>query len=128
VIVSGQVNGRVTVASNNNVDIGGNISYLAAGQDVLGMIAANNVVVSSWVLNNLTWTGATLAQSGSWASYNNDGSHGTMTFTGSTATYPGGSMSMFPTRVYNYDPNLLYLPRPGSRPSRTPIPPCSSAR
>jgi Tfp pilus assembly protein PilX len=112
VIVSGQVHGRVTVASNNNIDIGGNISYVTPGQDVLGMIAASSVVVSYWVPNNLTWTGATLAQSGSWASYNNDGSHGTMTFTGSTATYLGGSMSMFQTRVYNYDPNLLYLPPP----------------
>jgi len=112
VIISGQVAGRVTVASNNNIDIGGNISYVTPGQDVLGMIAANSVIVCYWVPNNLTWTGATLAQSGSWSSYNNDGSHGTMTFTGSTATYLGGSMTMFQTRVYNYDPNLLYLPPP----------------
>ena len=40
IIISGQVHGRVTVASNNNIDIGGNISYVTPGQDVLGMIAA----------------------------------------------------------------------------------------
>ncbi len=112
VIVSGQVHGRVTVASNNNIDIGGGTSYVTPGQDVLGMIAANSVIVAHWVPNNLSWTGATLAQSGSWSSYNNDGSHGTMTFTGSTATKLGGSMTMFQTRIYNYDPNLLYLPPP----------------
>ena len=40
------------------------------------------------------------------------GTHGTMTFTGSTATNGGGSMSMFNTRVYNYDTNLLWLTPP----------------
>ena len=64
VIVSGQVHGRVTVASNNNIDIGGGTSYVTPGQDVLGMIAANSVIVGDWVPNNLNWTGAILAQSG----------------------------------------------------------------
>ncbi len=112
VILSGQVHGRVTVASNNNIDIGGNISYVTPGQDVLGMIAANDVVICHWVPNDLTWTGASLAQSGSWRSYNSDGSHGTMTYSGATATKLGGYMTMFNTRIYTYDPNLLYLPPP----------------
>jgi Tfp pilus assembly protein PilX len=112
IIVSGQVHGRVTVASNINVDVGGNISYVTPGEDVLGMIANVSIIVTHWVPNNLTWTAGTLAETGSWQSYNGDGSHGTMTFTGSTATKLGGSMSMFTTRVYNYDPNLLYLPPP----------------
>jgi hypothetical protein len=112
VIVSGVVNGRVTVASNNNLDIGGNISYVTPGQDVLGMIAENNIVVCYWAPSNLTWTGASLAETGDWQSYNSDGSHGTMTYTGSVATYGGGFMTMFTTRVYNYDPNLLFLAPP----------------
>ena len=35
-----------------------------------------------------------------------------MTFTGATATYGGGAMSLFATRVYQYDSTLLYLPPP----------------
>ena len=35
-----------------------------------------------------------------------------MTFTGATATYAGGAMSLFGTRVYQYDSTLLYLPPP----------------
>ena len=35
-----------------------------------------------------------------------------MTYTGSTATYGGGSMGGFNTRTYNYDSTLRYLPPP----------------
>jgi Tfp pilus assembly protein PilX len=112
IIVSGQVHGRVTVASNNNIVIGGNISYVTPGQDVLGLIAENNVIVPQWAPTNLTWTGAVLAETGTWESYSSDGSHGTMTFTGSSATDQGGDFTMFQTRVYNYDPNLLFLSPP----------------
>jgi hypothetical protein len=77
------------------------------------------------VPNTLTWRAATIAQSGTFRSYGydsqlrtsepnyvGDGKRTTMTFTGSTATYGGGSMSLFATRVYQYDSSLLYLPPP----------------
>jgi hypothetical protein len=112
VIVQGQVKGRVTVGSNDDVIIGGNISYVAPGVDVLGMVAKNEMLVPQWVSYDLTWTAATIAQTGQWRSWSNDGSHGTMTFTGSTATNKGGSMSMFDVRNYNYDTNLLFLQPP----------------
>ena len=35
-----------------------------------------------------------------------------MTFTGSTATLPGGVMDMFANRSYNYDSTLQYLQPP----------------
>ena len=111
-IVSGTVNGRVTVASNADVVIGGDISYVQSGDDVLGLVAANDVVVAQWAPSTLSWRAATIAQSGSWSSYSNDGSHSSMTFTGSTATYLGGSMTMFRTRVYQYDATLAYLQPP----------------
>ena len=38
----------MTVASNNDIDIGGNISYVTPGQDVLGIVAENNVVVAQY--------------------------------------------------------------------------------
>ncbi len=112
VVVSGQVNGRVTVGSNSNVVIADNISYVQDGDDVLGLVAANDMLVAQYVPNDLSWRAGTIAQTGSWRSWSNDGSHGTMTFTGSTATADGGSMSLFRTRVYQYDDTLYYLPPP----------------
>ena len=108
------MNGRVTVTSNNNIVIGNNISYQPSTNSVLGLVALNNMIVAYWTPNNLSWNAATIATTGQWtdtcgAFGYQCGTHGTMTFTGSTATNNGGSMSMFATRVYNYDPNLLWL-------------------
>jgi hypothetical protein len=111
-IISGQVNGRVTVVSNNNIIIGNNISYVTSGDDVLGLVANNNVEVAQYVPSTLNWNAATIAENGQFYSYSNDGSHSTMTFTGSTATKNGGSMGLFQTRNYNYDNTLLYLQPP----------------
>jgi hypothetical protein len=111
-IVSGTVNGRVTVASNNNIVIGGNIAYQTTGDDVLGLVAANDMIVAQWTPSTLSWRAATIAQSGGWRSYSNDASHSSMTFQGSTSTNLGGSMGMFQTRVYQYDDSLLYLQPP----------------
>ena len=71
-----------------------------------------SMLVASWVPTNLTWSAATIAQTGEWKSVGGSGTKGTMTFTGSTATALGGSMGMFDTRVYNYEPSLLYLQPP----------------
>jgi hypothetical protein len=110
------VKGQVTVVSNSDIVIGGNIDYVQAGVDVLGLIAKNNMIVAQWVskTQELKWKAATVAQTGSWRSYSSPYSptHGTMTFTGSTATAQGGFMTMFATRNYIYDSNLLYLQPP----------------
>lgn len=118
-VVSGTVNGRLTVASNDNMVVANNIDYTdghctsaATADDVLGLVAKNDVIVAQWTPTNLTWCAATLAQSGRWHSWSNDGSHGLMTFKGSTATNLGGSMSMFTSRIYQYDSTLLYLQPP----------------
>jgi hypothetical protein len=112
VIVSGTVKGQVTVASNADLIIADNISYVAAGVDVLGLIAKNDMIVALYAPSTLTWTAATVAQTGQWRSYGTYTDHSTMTFTGSTATNQGGYMSMFGTRNYIYDSNLLYLQPP----------------
>ena len=65
-IVSGTVNGRVTVASNDDIIIANNISYVQPGDDVLGLAAKNDVIGPQWAPNNLTWTAGVLAQSGTW--------------------------------------------------------------
>ena len=118
VIVSGQVHGRVTVASNNDIDIGDNISYVTPGQDVLGLIAYDDVTVCDWAPNTLNWTGAVLAETGTWQSYSSSytaagrDKYSTMNFTGSSATKLGGDFGAFAYRNYNYDQNLLYLAPP----------------
>ena len=107
------VNGRVTVASANNIIIGDNIDYLQTGDDVLGLIAANEMIVAQWAPTDLSWRAATIAQIGQWRSAVSNQTHsGTMTFTGSTATNGGGYMSMYATRVYKYDSSLSYLQPP----------------
>jgi hypothetical protein len=125
VIVSGIANGRVTVGGASDIYVGGNLTYALDGDDVLGLVASHSVIVSQWVPSTLTWRAATIAQSGSWRSYGFDGQTGqsepdyignfrltSMTFTGSTATYGGGSMALFNSRIYQYDQTLVYLPPP----------------
>jgi hypothetical protein len=125
VIVSGVVNGRVTIGSASDIYVGGNLSYAQDGDDVLGLVASHSVIVAQWVPTTLSWRAATIAQSGTWRSYGFDPQTGqnepdyignfklsAMTFTGSTATYGGGSMSLFNSRVYQYDQTLVYLPPP----------------
>jgi hypothetical protein len=112
VMVSGVIDGVVTVVSNDDIVIGGTITYETDGADVLGLIAKGDMYVANYVPTNLDWRAATIAQTGTWSSYTNNGDHGTMTFTGSTATYLGGSMSMFTARNYNYDTTLQYLRPP----------------
>jgi hypothetical protein len=125
VIVSGTVNGRVTIGSASDIYVGDNLGYAQDGDDVLGLVASHSVLVPQWVPSTLSWRAATIAQSGTFRSYGydsqlrtsepnyvGDGARTSMTFTGSTATYGGGSMSLFITRVYQYDSSLLYLPPP----------------
>jgi hypothetical protein len=125
VIVSGTVNGRVTIGSAADIYIGSNLGYAQNGDDVLGLVASHSILIPQWAPSTLSWRAATIAQSGTFRSYGydsqtkqsepnyvGDGSSGTMTFTGSTATYGGGSMSLFSARVYQYDNSLLYLPPP----------------
>jgi len=125
VIVSGIVNGRVTVGSASDVYVGGNITYAQDGDDVLGLVASRSIIVAQWVPTVLNWRAATIAQSGTWRSYGWDPVTSTneqdyvgnfrltsATFTGSTAVYAGASMSLFNTRVYQYDSTLVYLPPP----------------
>ncbi len=116
VIVSGSVKGRVTVASNGNIVVGGNIAPVTPGTDVLGLDAYANVIIAGYVPQpTFTWSAAVLAQTGTWESDPSSPSHsgGVMNFTGMAATADGGSFAgMFPTRNYMYDSTLLYLSPP----------------
>ena len=107
------VNGRVTIATKANVYIGGNISYAAPGDDVLGLIAGNELIIAKYTPTNLSWRAASLAQAEQWRTYeaNADG-HQSMVYIGSQTTAKGGYASMFASREYQYDETLKYLRPP----------------
>jgi hypothetical protein len=108
------VNGRVTIATKDNVYIGGNITYAAPGDDVLGLIAGGEIVIAKYTPRDLTWRAASLAQSGQWRTYqgSNDGAHDSMVYIGSQTTSEGGYASMFNEREYQYDETLQRLRPP----------------
>jgi hypothetical protein len=121
------VNGHVTVASNADIVVGGNIYYnsdpahgAGTNDDVLGMIANNNVWTAKYAPNILEWRGAMIAENGMWSVYDcsyppkTRGSTSKMTFIGSMATKnPDGCAAVtdasgtliggYATRVYAAD-------------------------
>jgi hypothetical protein len=112
VIVSGTVKGRVTVASNSNIIVGGPINPLTPGTDVIGLNSLNDVTLAQYVApagGDVTWNAAVIAQNGTW---NDTGSvtHDVLTFTGMAVTQNGGSFGTFPgAHDYGYDDNLKFL-------------------
>jgi Tfp pilus assembly protein PilX len=117
VIVSGVVKGRVTVASNGNIVVGGDTTYAMPGNDVLGLEAQGTIYFAPYAImnNQLTCWAATLSLNGPFQADPNWGGGATATFNffGSTATYGGITMSnLFAVRNYNYDTNLRFLQPP----------------
>lgn len=131
------VNGRVTLASNDDIVVAGNIRYVEdveceCGDDSLGLIALNSVYVADWAPSQLTWRAASLAETYQWRAWDCGSIPGrtganprsTMTYYGSTITNGtsgnpdrGGStgvgcMTSYDDRFYKYDATLLYLPPP----------------
>lgn len=123
-IVQGNVKGRVTVASNDDIVVSDNISFVTSGQDVLGLIAKNDVWVAKYVPDPFSWSAGVIAQSGTWKARPWDvgcpcppgdgpSNKSLMTFQGMAATANGGSFAgMFTIRDYQYDDALVYLPPP----------------
>ena len=65
-IVRGSVKGRVTVASSDNIIVGGNINFVTSGQDVLGLVAKNYVWIAKYVPDPLVWSAGVISQSQTW--------------------------------------------------------------
>ena len=115
-IVSGTLNGRVTIAANDDMIVGGDIAYTQIGDDVLGLIGKNDVIIASWAPSgpslDLTWRAAVITQNGARHSWNSCNCKGTATHWGSSASNQHPFMDMFQTRNYNYDTTLQWLPPP----------------
>ncbi len=113
VIVSGTVKGRVTVASNGTIVLGGALNPVTPGTDVIGLDAQVDLVIAAYVPSTLNWNASVLAQTGTWKTYESGtSSHTIMNFSGSSSTANGGDMTMFGTRNYDYDDNLRFLMPP----------------
>lgn len=113
-IVQGDVKGRVTVASNDDIIVGDDITFVTSGEDVLGLVAKNYVYVAAYVPDPFTWSAGVIAQTGTWQARPWAGANKSlMTFRGMAATDDGGSFAgMFDTRDYGYDDSFLWLPPP----------------
>lgn len=57
-IVSGSVNGRVTVGSGQNVVVAGNLAPVTDGDDVIGLVAYSDLWVAAYAPAQLTWKAA----------------------------------------------------------------------
>jgi Tfp pilus assembly protein PilX len=111
------VNGRVTVASNTDIVVAGNIHYQSeyggANDDVLGLIGNNHVYVADYSPTVMSWRAAVLAERFNRQSYScpadGYGPKDTVTFYGSVASNQSGCMTLFDHRNYYDDPVLKYL-------------------
>ena len=111
---AGGVKGRFTVASNDDIIVADNIHFVTSGQDVLGLVAKNNVYIAKYTPDPLTWSAGVIAQTGTWEARDWSAPlKSLMTFRGMSATADGGSFAgMFATRDYGYDESFLWLPPP----------------
>lgn len=110
VIVSGTVKGRVTVASNNNIIVGGALNPNTPGTDVIGLNALNDLWVADYVPTTLTWSASIIAQNGTWQAATTGTNHTVLTFRGMAVTQDGGSFGEWTgTHDYGYDANLTFL-------------------
>jgi hypothetical protein len=104
----------VTVASNDDIVVANDIYLVTPGQDVLGLVAKNNLYVAKYTPDPLTWSAGVIAQTGTWRARDWSGTNKSlMTFRGMAATDDGGSFAgMFDVRDYGYDANFEWLPPP----------------
>jgi hypothetical protein len=113
------VNGSVTVATNQDVVVGGDIYYNSdpahgggPNDDVLGLIANSDVWMASWSPDGTTsapfeWRAASIALTGTWSSAascsTNRANGSTLLFIGSSTAQTAGCASDFDNRSYVSD-------------------------
>lgn len=108
------VDGRVTIATSGSAYVGGDVAYELEGDDVLGLLAADEVILTEYTPRNLSLRAATVAQSGLFRTSrpNSDGRHDDLLFQGSLVAAQGFDVGMFRDPVIDWDPALATLRPP----------------
>ena len=68
------VDGRVTIGADDDIYVGGNISYETSGDDTLGLTATGDLIITDYAPSTMTWRAATLSQTGQWRTNGSSGS------------------------------------------------------
>jgi hypothetical protein len=132
----GHVTGRLTVASEADMTIGGNITYTTdpsthpTSTDALGLVSKADVWVGTGAPNNLvvdaaimaTGASAAIADNGSFGvvNYNTNPARGTLTIyggivqevRGAVCTFSGSTVNHGYSKNYSYDPRFISKPPP----------------
>ena len=124
------VDGEVTIASGGDIQIGGDIQYAATGDNVLGLLAKDDLGISALAIglssvlaNDLSFRGAAVAVGGEWRGGLPIGLavpivapsgllHADLTVTGMMGAREGFNLSQYQTTDLGYDPELDELPPP----------------
>ena len=124
------VDGEVTIAGGGDIQIGGDIQYAATGDNVLGLLAKEDLGISalaiglsSLLANDLTFRGAAVATGGEWRGGLPIGLavpivapsgllHADLTVTGMMGAREGFNLSQYQSTDLSYDPALDELPPP----------------
>jgi hypothetical protein len=124
------VDGEVTIASGADIQIGGDVRYAATGDNVLGLLAKDNIGISALAIglssvlaNDLDFRGAAVAAGGQWRGGLPIGLavpivapsgllHADLTVTGMMGAREGFNLSQYQTTDLSYDPALDELPPP----------------
>ena len=128
--ISGTVNGRLTAGSSRDVIVTNNIVYAddpavnPASDDTLGLMAENDVVISSSAPTNLEINACIMALNTSFYldNWSSGGAKGTLTVYGGIIQKERGPVGTFNastgqkisgySKNYSYDPRLVSLPPP----------------
>jgi hypothetical protein len=124
------IDGEVTIAGGGDIQIGGDVRYAATGDNVLGLIAKDNIGISALAIglssvlaNDLDFRGAAVAAGGQWRGGLPIGLavpivapsgllHADLTVTGMMGARDGFNLSQYQTTDLGYDTALDELPPP----------------
>lgn len=124
------VDGEVTIGSGHDIQIGGDITYAATGDNVLGLLAERDVGISALAIDaddplgsDIQVRAASVAIDGEWRTGLPVGIavpivapegllHGTLSYTGMMGTRQGFDVSQYQATELVYDPSLAELPPP----------------
>ena len=111
-IVSGSVNGRVTVGAGQDIVVADNIAPVTPGDDVIGLVAYSDLWVAEYAPDQLDWTASVLVADEHLAHRGQQPSERQRHDVHRLGRDGHGRQLRVRPPIYAYDPNLQYLPPP----------------